>query len=103
MVWYSHPLVWLNALALCLTLAFALSLHGGHMFARLRNWIGRWQEPVVWLPLVLLVALVAFYLIPAIDPTAGMDGWGTLWAMLPVCVGIMLAGFFAWLLRRTYH
>ena len=62
----------------------------------------RWQEPLFWLPALLVIVLLAYYQIPAIDPRAGVDGFGAFWGQLVVAVGVMRAGFFSWLLRSMY-
>jgi hypothetical protein len=69
---------------------------------RLARWVDRWQELAVWLPAALAIMIVAYLTLPYIDPRAGIDGWGNLWGQMHVAVGVMLAGFFTWLLRRTY-
>ena len=69
----------------------------------LARFFSRWQEPLVWVPVVLVVMLIAYRQIPEIDPRAGIDGWGSLWGMLLVLLAVLLAGFVAWLFRTTYH
>lgn len=71
--------------------------------SRLAAFVAEWQELLVWLPVALLLALIAWHAIPHIDRTAGMDGWGTLWSYLVTGMGVALAGFLAWLIARTYH
>ncbi len=46
---------------------------------------------VGWMLAVLVVMAVAFYAIPRIDPSAGIDGWGALWAMLQILAAMILA------------
>lgn len=65
--------------------------------------VSQWQELIVWLPFAVALALAAWYVIPHIDRTAGMDGWGALWAYLITGIGVAVAGFLAWLIARTYH
>jgi len=72
------------------------------MFKSILGFFGRWQEPVLWLPLLLLALLFAWYLIPAVDPRAGVDGFGSLWGQLVVAVAVVQAAFFTWLIRRSY-
>lgn len=71
--------------------------------SRLAAFVAEWQELLVWLPVALALALAAWYAIPHIDRTAGMDGWGALWAYLVTGIGVAVAGFLAWLIARTYH
>jgi hypothetical protein len=67
-----------------------------------RNFLHRWQEPVIWMPIALVALLVAFYAIPSIDPRSGVDGFGAIWNALIVIACAGLAGFVAWLLQVTY-
>lgn len=69
----------------------------------LRAAVAEWQELIIWLPVAVLLAWIAWRTIPLIDRTAGMDGWGALWGYLVVAIGVMVAGFLAWLVARTYH
>lgn len=70
--------------------------------SRLARFLYRWQEPLIWLPCLVAVLTVAYYLIPAIDPRAGVDGWGAVWNMLPVVLAAVAAGFLAWLFKTLY-
>jgi hypothetical protein len=72
------------------------------MLSAVRRWFGRWQELVLWLPSIFCVLLVAHYLLPALDPRSGVDGFGSVWGQLVVSFGVMLAGFFTWVLRTLY-
>lgn len=60
----------------------------------------RWQM-LVWLPSAVAVALAAFYVLRAVDPSASTDA-GELWGLLIVTLGVLLAGFSAWLLRTVF-
>lgn len=62
----------------------------------------RWQEPLFWLPAALLLLVCAYYVLPQIDPRAGIDGFGGLFAALLTAFNALLAGFLAWLLRSLY-
>lgn len=68
----------------------------------LRAFFSRWQEPIVWLPGAFVLLIGAYYLLPQIDPRAGIDGFGSLWASGVTAFNVLLAGFLAWLLRTTY-
>lgn len=76
--------------------ALARLLVGGARF------VSRWQELLVWVPLLVTLLLVAQYLIPYADPRAGIDGWGAVWGILLVTLAALVAGFLAWLLLTTY-
>ena len=71
------------------------------LFARLRGWIGRWQEFVIWLPLLFVLAVVAYVALGAVarigaDPLAWL-------AEIPVmCAWAAVACATAWLIKRTY-
>lgn len=73
------------------------------MRRRIAAGIREWQELIIWLPVALLLAYIAWRAIPLIDRTAGMDGWGAMWGYLVVAMGVGVAGFLAWLICRTYH
>ena len=72
------------------------------MFKRALSFLGRWQEPFVWLPTTLAVMIAAWHVIPIIDPRSGIDGFGPIWGQLLVAVAVVLSGFFAWALRMLY-
>lgn len=69
----------------------------------LGRWVGEWQELLIWLPVVLIAAWIAWRGIPLIDRTAGLDGWGIFWGYLVTGAGVCVAAFLAWLITRTYH
>lgn len=69
---------------------------------RLSAILSNWQEPLLWLPIALALGIAAYYVIPSIDPRAGIDGWGAVWNYIVVTIAVLLAGFLAWLLHRTY-
>jgi hypothetical protein len=62
----------------------------------------RWQEPVVWLPLLIVLLVIAYQVLPQIDPRAGIDGFGALWASGVTAFNAVLAGFLTWFLRQLY-
>lgn len=60
-----------------------------------------WQE-VPWALVALAGMVVAFYLLPRLDPSAGIDGWGRLWTLgMSVLVGQVVA-FSAWWCKNHY-
>lgn len=71
------------------------------LFARLRGWVSRWQEFVVWLPVLCVIAVVAYVVLGAVarigaDPLAWL-------AEIPVmCAWAAVACATAWLIKRTY-
>lgn len=69
---------------------------------KLAAWLRRWQELVFWLPLVLAIIVAAFYLIPAADPRAGIDGLAPLWSSLLTLFNALLAAFVAWWCQTLY-
>lgn len=70
--------------------------------AALQRFVSRWQEPLAWLPAIFATLLIAYYLLPALDPRSGIDGFGGIWGQLVVAFGVMMAGFFTWALRTLY-
>lgn len=73
-----------------------------NLWHTLRAFVSRWQEPVFWLPAAFALLIGAYYLLPQIDPRAGIDGFGGLWASGITAFNVVLAGFLAWLLRTLY-
>lgn len=65
------------------------------------QFLSRWQE-YGWLIVVLALAIAAYYIIPAIDPRSGIDGWGDLFhALVNVFKGV-LAVCLAWLCKAHF-
>lgn len=60
------------------------------------------KQLLIHLPLWILLALVVYYAIPRIDPTAGIDGWGGLWAAIITCMIAALSAFTAGTIIRTH-
>ena len=73
------------------------------MLEAFRAWLHRWQEPVVWLPLLFLALVAAYYVLPALDPRAGIDGFGSLFGLGLAAFEAIVAGFLAWLMVESYH
>lgn len=69
---------------------------------RLRRFLHDWQELTGWLPLLALLTLSAFFILPAIDPHSGIDGLADLFHALLNTVKLTMAAFGAWLLQRLY-
>lgn len=73
------------------------------MMARgFRCWLHKWQEVLFWLPAILAVMVVAFYVIPAMDPRTGMDGWGALWGQLTIAFAAVVSAFLSWAFQHLY-
>jgi hypothetical protein len=70
---------------------------------RFLGWLHRWRDLFGYLPLAFVVLLGAFYLLPAIDPRSGIDGFGALWNTINVIFAAMLCGFVSWLFIDTYQ
>ncbi|MDC7806417.1 hypothetical protein PQS31_06210 [Luteimonas sp BLCC-B24] len=72
-----------------------------NLMQRLRGWVSQWQEFVVWLPVLFVIAIVAYVLLGAVvrigaDPLAWL-------AEIPVmCAWAAVACATAWLIKRTY-
>ncbi len=69
---------------------------------RILNFFSRWQEFVIWLPLLVVLALVGYVVIGAFDRTAGGDLLGLLLELVVRCVYFACVGAAAWLFKRTY-
>lgn len=69
---------------------------------RIRRFLHDYQELAGWLPLLVVLTLAAFYLLPAIDPRSGIDGLADLFHALVNTVKLTMAAFGAWLLQRMY-
>lgn len=66
------------------------------------HWLKRWEDLVVWLPVAAVATYIGYLLIPVIDPRAGIDGWGDLWAALIAGFKGVLATFAAWRCKAVY-
>lgn len=65
------------------------------------RFISRWQE-YTWLLTVFAAAVIAYYVIPAIDPRAGIDGWGDLFHALVNTIKGIGAVALAWLCKSHF-
>lgn len=66
------------------------------------QWCHDWQEVVVWKPLLVMVMLLLFWLIPRVDPQSGMDGFGDLFHLVGRLLVLSALYFSAWLAQKTY-
>lgn len=63
-------------------------------------WLKRWQEPVVWLPLIVMLALAAWLVLGALDPGSTVDLIARL-IELPITTAYAVAALaLTWLARR---
>ena len=69
---------------------------------RFRKFLHDFQELTGWLPLLVLITLAAFFLLPAIDPRSGIDGLADLFHALINTTKLTMAAFGAWLMQRMY-
>ncbi len=65
------------------------------------SWLSYWRE-VPWTLLALAGVVFGYYLIPQIDPTAGIDGWGDLWATGVAVLKGMVIAFSAWFCKDHF-
>lgn len=72
------------------------------MRERFRALIRTYQELIVWMPPAVVLMVAAYYIIPHVDPTSGVDGFGQVYAMLVNVVGGIIVCFSAWLTKRSY-
>lgn len=69
---------------------------------RILSFFSRWQEFVVWLPILTILALLGWILLGALDRTAGGDVLAQL-LQLPISAAYLAtACAAAWLFKRTY-
>ena len=64
------------------------------------TWLRRWQEPVVWLPALAVIAIAAWVVLGALDPASTVDVVARL-IELPIQTAYAIAALgLAWLARR---
>lgn len=56
----------------------------------------------MWLPLLFVLLVIGYQVLPQIDPRAGIDGFGALWASGVTAFNAVLAGFITWFARQLY-
>lgn len=66
-------------------------------------WLRRWQEPAIWLPLLVGLALGGWILLGALDRTAGADALALLVLLPVVSAYVLLAGGAVYLIRRRWR
>jgi len=69
---------------------------------RLKEFLHNWQEPLLLLPLFAIGILFLFFLLPAIDPTSGIDGFADAFRII-ISIGLCLLVFFlSWMVQKIY-
>lgn len=66
-----------------------------------RAWFARWQEFVIWLPVLCVLAVVGYVLLGAVA-RIGADPLAWLAEVPVMCVWAAVAAATAWLIKRTY-
>lgn len=69
---------------------------------RFGEFLHQWQEPVVWVPVLVGLLLFLFYALPRLDPRTGIDGFGDVFHLLIRVLVLAVSAFCAWLFKRTY-
>lgn len=72
------------------------------LLEKVRAFLWRWQELLVWLPVAFCLVWASYQLIPLIDPRAGLDGFGEIYTFLVQVFKANVVFFLAWLFKRTY-
>lgn len=62
----------------------------------------RWQEPLIWLPIAVAALFLSRWLLPQLDPAAGIDGIGFLYGLATFVVAFSVACFASWLTQVAY-
>lgn len=68
---------------------------------RVRAWFSRWQEFVIWLPVLCALAIVGYVVLGAIA-RVGADPLAWLAEIPVMCAWAAVAAAAAWLIKRTY-
>lgn len=69
---------------------------------RILTFFNRWQEFVVWLPVLVFLALLGWILLGALDRTIGSDVLAQLLQLPITAAHLATACAGAWLFKRTY-
>lgn len=69
---------------------------------KIRKFLGNWQDGLIWLPITILLVVLATWLLPALDPRAGVDGPGFLQGYAVLLMKGVLITFMAWLCKQVY-
>ena len=66
------------------------------------QFVGQWQELVVWIPVLVAASWGLYKYVPQLDPRTGVDGLGFLCGLVEAAILVSLIFFFTRLYRRTY-
>lgn len=66
------------------------------------NFLSKWREVLIWIPVAVGILLLAYWLFPKMDPRAGIDGFGDLFLFLVQVVKVLVALFITWVAKRAY-
>jgi Ni,Fe-hydrogenase I cytochrome b subunit len=69
---------------------------------RFGEFLHQWQEPVVWVPLLIGLLLILFYALPRLDPRTGIDGFGDTFHLVIRALVLAVTVFSVWLIKKTY-
>lgn len=69
---------------------------------KIKSFFSNWQDGVIWLPVAILLVVLATWLLPALVPSAGVDGPGFLQGYAILLMKGVLVTFMAWMCKRTY-
>lgn len=72
------------------------------MLARLRTFLAHWQDGLIWIPVTIVLLLLATYGLPLLAPNTAVDGLGFLQGYAALLFKGALATFGAWMCKRTY-
>lgn len=72
------------------------------IIARLRLFASRWQDVLFWLPTIFGLLIILHEVLPRLDPRSGIEGFGPVWDMMLVALGVTLSGVMAWMIRTVY-
>ncbi len=66
------------------------------------KFLGRWQEFLIWMPLLVALCLVGYVVLGAFDRSASGDALALLLELVVRCAYLACVGGAAWLFKRTY-
>lgn len=68
----------------------------------MKDFLSKWCEVLIWIPVATAILLLAYWVFPKIDARAGMDGFGDLFLFLVQVVKVLSALFITWVAKRAY-
>lgn len=69
---------------------------------KIRDFFRNWQDGAIWLPIALVLVVLATWVLPIFEPRAGVDGPGFLQGFAILLMKGVLITFLAWMCKRTY-